>query len=147
LIAHQLRRYPAEVKTTHGEVGGRRPRTLVLLAVVVSLSLVAFSAPTAAQAAWIQYALHYPLHEVEIKYSAVGTVRGGKAWVDSTIMRTYIQTVSGGYLLASSYSDDGATVNIAHVTYSGAQSRCYWDYIGGAVAGNPTVGATCQRNN
>lgn len=101
--------------------------------------------PAAAQAGFVQYALHFQARESTPKYSAAATVRGGKAYTNSSEMRTYIQTVSGGVLLASAYGGDGSTVNLSHQPYNGAQSRCYWDYVGGTVAGALRLDLNCWR--
>lgn len=98
-------------------------------------------------AALIQYALYTPAHESTPKYSAVGTVAGGRAYAVSSIMRVYLQTLSGNYLIASAYGADGTTVNMSHIAYNGARSRCYWDYVGGTVADNSTVILNCWRAN
>jgi len=122
-----------------------RRRRLIAPAVALAVGAVIFSAPQAAQAAFTQYALNYPAHESTPKYSAVATVRGGKGYVSSTIMRFYVQTLSSGVLVASAFGDAGSTVNLSHASYSGAKSRCYWDYTGGTVAGNPTIDIDCWR--
>ena len=72
-------------------------------------------------------------------------MRGGKGYVVSTVMRFYIQTLSSGVLVASAFGDDGSAVTLSHASYSGAKSRCYWDYIGGTVAGDPTIIENCWR--
>jgi hypothetical protein len=114
-------------------------------AVALALGLAAFSAPPAAQAAYPQYALYYPAHESTPKYSAVATVRGGKAYPDSGIVRMYIQTMSGSYLVASAYGAAGTTVTLSHVPYNNSKSRCYWDYVGGTIPGGATVPINCWR--
>lgn len=122
-----------------------RRRRLLVPAVALAVGAALFSAPQAAQAAYTQYALHFPAHESTPKYSAVATVRGGKGYVISTIMRFYIQTLSSGVLVASAFGDAGSAVTLSHATYSGAQSRCYWDYVGGTVAGDPQIDLDCWR--
>lgn len=122
----------------------RRTR-LLAPAIAVAVGIAVFSAPQAAQAAYTQYALNYAAHESIPKYSAVATVRGGKGYVASTAMRFYIQTLSSGVLVASAYGDAGSAVTLSHASYSGAKSRCYWDYTGGSVAGDPTLILNCWR--
>ena len=129
---------------THPLTRNRR-RRLLAPAVALAVGAAVFSAPQAAQAAYTQYALYYPAHESTPKYSAVAKVRGGKAYADSTAMRVYIQTLSGSVLVASTYSNDGSMITLSHVPYSGAKSRCYWDYVGGTVPGDPTVLLNCWR--
>jgi len=105
-------------------------------------------APQAAHAAYIQYALNQPLLESTPWYSATGTVKGGRAYLSvSTVPRTFIQTTSGNYLIASAYVDGGAVANLSHVVYNNARSRCYWDFLGGTIPGNPTINANCWRIN
>lgn len=123
----------------------RRRRRLLGPTVALAVGLAAFSAPPAAQAAYTQYALYYPAPESTPKYSAVATVRGGKAYPDSGIVRMYIQTMSGSYLIASAYGADGTTVTLSHAPYNNAKSRCYWDYVGGTIPGGATVPINCWR--
>lgn len=100
----------------------------------------------AAQAAFQQYALNFPLREAVSKYSAVATVAGGKGYLSvSNLPRIYVQTLSGNYLIASTYADNSAVANMSHVPYAGARSRCYWDYLGGTITGSPTIGVNCWR--
>jgi hypothetical protein len=109
----------------------------------VALGLSLLAVPTAAYAGFIQYAIHYLTPESTPRYSAVATVRGGQAYSDSNLVRTYIQTLSGGVLLASAYANSGQTVTLSHQAYSGAQSRCYWDLVGSSTSS--TVGLNCSR--
>jgi hypothetical protein len=122
-----------------------RRRRLLAPAVGLAVGAAILSAPLSAQAAYTQYALNFPAHESTPKYSAVATVRGGKGYPISTIMRFYVQTLSSGVLVASAFGDDGSAVNLSHASYSGAKSRCYWDYVGGTVAGNPEITIDCWR--
>jgi hypothetical protein len=123
----------------------RVARRLLAPAIGLALGIAVLSAPLSAQAGFIQYALNYPLHESTAKYSAVATVAGGKAFPLSILPRTYIQTMSGTVLVASAYANNGAVVTMSHVPYSGAKSRCYWDYVGGTIAGDPAINTNCWR--
>jgi hypothetical protein len=121
-----------------------RTRRLAAAALVASGALVLL-AVTPAEASYVQYALYFEAHESTPKYSAVATVRGGQGYVTSNQMRMYVQTMSGTALVASAFGNDGSSVTLSHVPYSGAKSRCYWDYVGGTVAGNPTLPINCWR--
>ena len=122
-------------------------RKLTVLAApvaVIGVVLAVLSTPQAAQAALQQYALNAPVHEIQMKYSAVASIAGGRAQLAvSNQPRTYIQTLSGGVLVASSFADNGGLANLSHATYGGAQSRCYWDYLGASIGG--TVNINCWR--
>jgi hypothetical protein len=123
----------------------RVARRLVAPAIGLALGIAILSAPVSAQAGFTQYALNYPLHESTAKYSAVATVAGGKAFPLSILPRTYIQTTSGGVLVASAYANSGSVVYLSHAPYGGAKSRCYWDYVGGTIAGDPAIQMNCWR--
>lgn len=137
------------VPATGSPPGDARPRLrrMALPAALVAGVIVALSAPQVAHAYTFQrYAANYPLKESTMKYSAVATVNGGRAYLSvSTLPRTYIQTLSGSVLVASSWVDGGATANLAHASYAGARSRCYWDYLGGTIAGSPSININCWR--
>jgi hypothetical protein len=106
--------------------------------------MAVLATPVAAYAALQQYALNYPLAESTMKYSAPATVAGGRAQTTGTLPRVYIQTLSGGVLVASSYADGGGLANMSHASYAGAQSRCYWDWLPGSVPG--TMPINCWRS-
>src|SRR5215212_7050332 len=92
----------------------RTARRLIAPVVGLAVGLAILSAPVSAQAGYTQYALNYPAHESTPKYSALATVRGGKAYPYSILPRTYIQTMSGSYLVASAYANNGAQVAMQH---------------------------------
>ena len=118
-----------------------RRLTAPALATALGLSLIA--APIAAHAGYISYAVHTFTPESTSRYSSTATVRGGQAYADSSLVRTYIQTVSGGVLVASAFAGSGETVTLTHPTYSGSRSRCYWDFVGYSVS--DTLGLNCWR--
>lgn len=125
-----------------------RGRAIQRLGVVaaISIGLVVGAVPIAAFAGVHVYASHYEASEFQILNSPTGTVKGGTAAVTSNVVRVYTQTIiPGGGITASSYADNAAVANLAHLPVSGAKERCFWDYLGGTIPRNPTFPTTCKR--
>jgi hypothetical protein len=112
----------------------RRAVARASVAVVAAIGLTLGLSPTAAWAVYYQYALNAYTAEATPRVSVVGTINGGRAnLATSGSFRVYIQTVSGGTLLASNYTNTGFTdVYLVHSSYSGVNSRCYWDWLPGS---------------
>lgn len=125
-----------------------RKSTKFAVAAFVAIMLSLIAAPQIAQAASVTYANDVPIPEYSFYNSSTTTVSGGTARTNlSAEVRIYTQTIVPGVgIYASSYADAAGTANLSHLAVGSAQERCFWDYLGGTIAGNPSIKVICTRS-